>query len=172
MSNNENSRQKYISKYYINKKIIEVKNNIKEDNVLSYYKNKSQDKIKENYKKQYAENKCIETYKELMENDPIFRITNSMSTRVRTVLKECNISKDFEYNDLLSCTIRELKIYLETRFKDGMSYENYGEWEVDHIYPVSKFNLINKVEFNKCFNYKNLQPLWKTENRSKSNKIL
>lgn len=57
-------------------------------------------------------------------------------------------------------------------FKDDMSFDNYGEWELDHIIPISSFNLHNNDELFKCFNYKNVQPLWKTENRKKSNKIL
>jgi hypothetical protein len=44
-----------------------------------------------------------------------------------------------------------------------MTFENYGEWEIDHMTPISKFNLKD---------YKNLQPLWMIDNRKKSNKIL
>jgi hypothetical protein len=53
-----------------------------------------------------------------------------------------------------------------------MTFDNYGEWELDHIYPISKFNLDDINEVKKCFNYKNIQPLWKLENIKKSNKII
>jgi len=52
-----------------------------------------------------------------------------------------------------------------------MSYDYYGEWEVDHIIPISCFNLNNNEEAQKCFNYTNLQPLWKEDNMKKSNKL-
>ena len=58
------------------------------------------------------------------------------------------------------------------RFKEGMSWRNYGfyGWHIDHIKPVSKFNLLDQKQQKKCFNYKNLQPLWAKENFLKSNK--
>jgi len=57
-------------------------------------------------------------------------------------------------------------------FKNDMTLENYGKWEVDHIMPVSSYDLKNNNKMMECFNYKNLQPLWKEENMAKSNKIV
>jgi hypothetical protein len=51
-----------------------------------------------------------------------------------------------------------------------MSFENYGEWVVDHIRPCASFNLINIDEQKECFNYKNLQPLWALDNLQKGSK--
>ena len=53
-----------------------------------------------------------------------------------------------------------------------MTFENYGEWEIDHIKPISLFNLNNENELFECFNYTNLQPLWKLDNIKKSNKFI
>jgi hypothetical protein len=58
------------------------------------------------------------------------------------------------------------------KLKDNMTFDNHGEWEVDHIIPVSSFDFKDYNNVLKCFNYTNLQPLWKKENREKSNKIL
>jgi len=74
--------------------------------------------------------------------------------------------------ELLGCSYNELKFHLENLFQKGMTFENYGEWELDHVYPISKFNLDDIEEIKKCFNYKNIQPLWMFDNRSKYNKIL
>jgi len=48
-----------------------------------------------------------------------------------------------------------------------MTWENHGEWHIDHIKPCSLFNLLNEDEQKKCFHYTNLQPLWASENLSK-----
>ena len=53
--------------------------------------------------------------------------------------------------------------YLENKFTTGMSWDNLGEWEIDHILPVSKGG---------SFHYTNTQPLWMRENRQKSNKLI
>ena len=61
-------------------------------------------------------------------------------------------------------TIDEFKKHLEKQFDVGMTWNNYGEWEIDHIKPISLFNLNNDEELFECCNYNNLQPLWKKEN--------
>lgn len=71
---------------------------------------------------------------------------------------------------LLGCTIAEFKAHLESLFKKGMTWANYGEWHVDHIKPCSLFDLSLDKEQHVCFNYLNTQPLWASENLSKGNK--
>ena len=51
-----------------------------------------------------------------------------------------------------------------------MSWNNYGEWHVDHIKPCAKFDLSEEEQQKKCFNYKNLQPLWGEDNLKKGDK--
>jgi hypothetical protein len=64
--------------------------------------------------------------------------------------------------------------HLDAQLKDGMTWENYGEWHVDHKLPISSFTFtdMNDPEFKKCWSLENLQPLWELENLSKSNHIL
>jgi len=71
----------------------------------------------------------------------------------------------------LGCSVPELKIYLESKFQEGMSWDNWGQtgWHIDHIKPLSSFNLQDRDEFLKANHYTNLQPLWAEENRKKSN---
>lgn len=72
----------------------------------------------------------------------------------------------------LGCSIADLKKHLESRFKDGMSWNNYGRfgWTIDHIKPLSSFDLTNDDQFMKASHYTNLQPLWWQENITKGNK--
>lgn len=71
----------------------------------------------------------------------------------------------------LGCTLMELMDHLESKFQDGMNWENYGEWHIDHIKPLSIFDLINEEDFKIAVHYKNLQPLWAIDNLKKSNKV-
>jgi hypothetical protein len=75
---------------------------------------------------------------------------------------------------LLGYTSDELKLNLEKRFKSGMSWDNYGEWHIDHIVPRAAFNITcaEDFDFKRCWALDNLQPLWKTDNFYKSNKLI
>ena len=73
---------------------------------------------------------------------------------------------------LLGCNIEDFKLHLASKFQDGMSFENYGKWHIDHIRPCSSFDLTDIEQQKQCFHYTNTQPLTKLENRTKSNKIL
>lgn len=67
----------------------------------------------------------------------------------------------------LGCSIDELKKHLESRFTEGMSWDNYGEWHIDHIRPLASFNLLEENEVKLACHYTNLQPLWARDNLSK-----
>jgi hypothetical protein len=89
------------------------------------------------------------------------------------VLKKNKTYKTSNIISLLGCTLDEVKQYLEKQFINNMSWENHGDcWEIDHIIPCDFFDLTNIYDQQRCFHYTNLQPLNKTENRIKSNKIL
>ena len=70
----------------------------------------------------------------------------------------------------LGCSVENLRIFIEDRFQPGMSWDNYGQWHIDHVKPLSKFNLTDKKELKKACHYSNLQPLWAKDNLKKSNK--
>ena len=69
----------------------------------------------------------------------------------------------------LGCSYKKYKLFLENKFKKGMSWSNMGKsgWEIDHIKPISLFDLTKKSDQKKAFNFRNTQPLWSYENRSK-----
>ena len=100
--------------------------------------------------------------------DVDFLMANRLRTLVRVSLK--NNSKSSKTMELLGCSIGRFKEYLSDKFMDGMSWDNYGKWHIDHIRPCSSFNLKNSEDQKRCFYYKNLQPLWAKDNLVKSNK--
>jgi hypothetical protein len=71
---------------------------------------------------------------------------------------------------LLGCSLDHLKAHLESQFRHGMSWANYGKWHIDHIIPCSAFDLSNPKQQQICFHWSNLQPLWAKENRKKRTK--
>jgi hypothetical protein len=118
------------------------------------YRRKESIKIKNNDKNRYIKD----------------RISNNLRSRVSKivsgVVKQGSAIKD------LGCTVDELKIYLESQFQPGMSWNNYGQdtWHIDHIKPLASFDLSNSDELKKAVHYTNLQPLWAKDNLKKSNK--
>jgi len=102
-------------------------------------------------------------------NSPTYRIACNLRRRFHHALKGNN--KSISVLALIGCSVEELKRYIESQFQSGMSWANYGEWEIDHIYPCSKFDLSKSEAQQKCFHYTNLQPLWERDNLEKGNKI-
>jgi hypothetical protein len=75
--------------------------------------------------------------------------------------------------ETLGYTRDELYSHLEAKFKDGMSFDNYGDWHIDHIVPLSAHNYEtpDDIDFKRAWALENLQPLWKGENLKKSWKL-
>lgn len=97
------------------------------------------------------------------------RIKDALRSRVRVALhqyKKGSRKGGGAVKDL-GCSIEELLTHLESQFTTGMSWENYGEWELDHIKPLSLFDLTDSVQFKEAANFKNLQPLWRVDNQKK-----
>lgn len=104
--------------------------------------------------------------------DPQFKLIKTLRSRLGTAVRRQNSSKNNNTIDLLGCSVSFLKEYLQTKFKEGMTWENHGEWHIDHIRPCASFNLLDEEEQKKCFHYTNLQPLWASENLSKGCKFI
>jgi hypothetical protein len=164
------------------KKLLEwVRSQIKnEEDPFSFEKKKRQQYYNENkksileYNKKYFQKNKQKLSKDRThkyKTDPQYKISEILRKRVRIALK--GKSKPGSAVKDLGCTIDELKIYIENQFREGMTWGNHGVkgWHIDHIKPLSSFNLEDPEQFKEACHYKNLQPLWATENLSKGKKI-
>ena len=107
-------------------------------------------------------------YKMKMKTDPTYKLTQYMRSRVRNAIYNQFSSKACSTLELVGCTPLDLKEHLQSSFTEGMTWENYGEWHVDHMRPCASFDLTIDTEQRKCFHYTNLQPLWAEDNIRKS----
>ena len=103
-------------------------------------------------------------------NDPLYAISHRVRSRVSMAYK--GKLKADSTKKLIGCDFKFFCLYLESKFKPGMSWGNRQEWQIDHIIPISKFDLSNIDEAKKAFHWSNCQPLWKEENLRKGNRIL
>jgi hypothetical protein len=104
-------------------------------------------------------------------NDINFRLSNAMRSRVRAAVKSGGGEKAALTMELIGCTIDQLRTFLEAEFSDGMTWDNYGEWHIDHDRPCASFNLEDPEEQKRCFHWTNLQPLWAKDNLSKGDRL-
>jgi hypothetical protein len=156
--NNKEKRLKYFSEW-------QKENYDYRKEYMKEYREKNADKIRE-VKRTYERTRKA--------NDPLYKLISNFRTAIYQVLKENNVDKNGHYFEILKYSPDELISHLENQFKDGMTWDNYGEWHVDHIKAISLHNIkeIGDEEFMKCWSLDNLQPMWGKENIRKSNKII
>jgi hypothetical protein len=99
-----------------------------------------------------------------------FRLAKNLRTRLFQALQN-NQKAGSAVNDL-GCSIQHLKLHLELFWDDGMLWNNWNlnGWHIDHIKPLSSFDLTNREQFLEANHYTNLQPLWAEDNYSKNNR--
>ena len=102
------------------------------------------------------------------ESKDVRRFKTNLRSRVSHALSRN--SKSASTETLVGCSMDELRDHLESQFTAGMTWDNYGEWHVDHIKPCAMFDFsIDSHQFQ-CFHYTNMQPLWAIDNYKKGNK--
>lgn len=172
--------QKYKGGKKVASKKYQLKNQTRLSNYHKEWQKNNRDKLN-TYHKEWRE-KNIDRHrknkrvyqKHKRHTDPIYKLISNFRSAIYIVLKENNLQKYGHYFDILGYTPKRLIEHLEKQFNDEMTWDNYGEWHVDHIKPISSFNIIEigDDEFMECWSLENLQPLWGLENIKKSNKLL
>lgn len=159
-------KQKEKSKQWREENKEKVKENMKKwlENNREYKAQKDRE-YRETHKEQYNENMKkwrTEQYQKMKEeNGPEFikyKLKTNISRRIREILGQQKSERCMDY---VGCSLDQLKMHIESTFSDGMSWDNYGEWHIDHIIPCAAFGI---DEMKACWYYKNLQALWAKDN--------
>jgi hypothetical protein len=103
--------------------------------------------------------------------DPRFKLSVNLRCRLHDALKG-NYKAGSAVRDC-GCSMEALRLYLESKFQPGMTWANWGinGWHIDHIRPLSSFDLTDREQFLKACHYTNLQPLWAKDNLSKGDRL-
>lgn len=125
-------------------------------------------KIRINNKTQLNKNRNIYRYKRY-KNNIQYKLKENLRSRIWIALQG-NI-KSLSTMFLIGCEIDYLMYYIQEQFKPDMSWDNYGDWHIDHIKPCASFDLSKPEEQRACFHYTNLQPLWAEDNLRKRDKF-
>lgn len=135
---------------------------------VAAYKKANPEWISEQNKRHKAKHreKILARQRHRYATEPNFRLSRLMRCALWRMAK-FGWKKAGPCTQYIGCEFNELRLYLESKFKPGMTWANHGQWEIDHITPLSWFDLTDDAQCRKAWHYTNLQPLWKHENRTK-----
>ena len=131
------------------------------------------------YNREYAK-KCSDDVKQkISENrkryrrdrqeiDVNYKLRRTLPARIKAAIKHAKSEKCASSIKLLGCSIDQVRKHLEAQFENGMTWDNHGEWHIDHIKPCVAFDLTDPEQQRDCFHYTNLQPLWAQDNLQKA----
>lgn len=104
------------------------------------------------------------------QSNPMQQLRDNVGNALRSALKANKGGRKWE--EIVGYNSEVLKLWLESKFQPGMSWDNYGEWHIDHKRPVSWFDFsVKPLEVaRECWALENLQPLWAIENHRKGNR--
>lgn len=154
--NNKGKRKIIVKKYDQN-------NKDKKKSYNDIWRKINPDKVKEKNKRSYVK----------QQSAPSGKLNNSMSSGIYVSLKK-GAKAGRHWEALVGYTVDQLKKHLEKQFKAGMTWDNYGQWHIDHIIPLSahNFNSPEDMDFKRAWALKNLQPMWAIENIKKRDKLM
>lgn len=170
---------KVCTKCKIEKEVTEFhKRKIKKDGLSSsckdcfkQYYQANKEHIKETSRKWLQANKehHNEYRRKRKKTDALYKMKGNLRTRTSLVFRNKGYSKNTKTQEMLGVDWEVTKQYIERQFKKGMSWNNYGEWHIDHIIPLASANTPERLK--KLCHYTNLQPMWAVDNLIKSDSI-
>lgn len=161
-------------------------NKDKHSEYLTKYHSENSEKIKDydkqwiknniNYKKDYYKKnkshiiiKGMEWRRKKLKKDPLFKLRIYLGNRINFSIQNQGYKKTSKTHELLGASFEVVKKHIEKQFIEGMNWDNYGVWYIDHKIPLSSAK--NEEELINLFHYINLQPLWALDNLKKGAKL-
>lgn len=145
------------------------KDKIKKVTDIYYINNKEKSYNRSTFYRKINSEKLNLQIKLKKENNSLYKLKCSLRCRTTNAFKSKRWCKDNKLKDILGCSYTDIKSYLESKFSEGMSWNNHGKWHIDHIIPLTSAS--TKEELIKLCHYSNLQPLWAKDNIEKGCKL-
>ena len=120
--------------------------------------------------KDYLNKTGRERQKKRRSLEPLYNFKLKLRDSISKSLKRGGYTKRSKTFDILGVDYETFQTYISRKFKEGMTFENHGEWHLDHIIPMASAN--TEEEAIKLNHYTNFQPLWATDNLKKSDNII
>ena len=140
--------------------------------IIKEWRGRNKHKSAEYYYKDHEQSLKWQRASYLRHKDiPMFKLNHAISNGTRRSLRGNKFGRHWE--SLVGYTVDDLEKHLEPLFTVGMTWENYGDWHIDHIIPIAlwQYSSYEDREFKQCWSLANLQPLWAEENIKKGSKI-
>lgn len=175
-ANNKGGKRAYDAKYYAENAVeLKMKRVDKREGKSAYnaqYRIDNAAEIKAKRAKLETRNARAAREFERYHRDPAFKMAISLRGRLSGAIK--GKSKRGSAVKLLGCSVEEVIIYIEKQWTDGMTWENWSRfgWHIDHVLPLSSFDLEDPTQLATVCHYSNLRPLWWHDNLSKGGRVL
>lgn len=136
---------------------------------ISQHKNRYQGSEKSAIRRKQYRSRRNELRRKRRLEDIKWAMADRLRKRVGRAMRDhAGGRKNKKTAELIGCSMDEFMAYIEARFSPGMTWENRSEWHIDHIRPCASFdNLMDEDQQRQCFNFTNMQPLWKSDNIKK-----
>lgn len=148
--------------------------------VVAEWRKNNRDSIRQKHKEWRDKNRntlrdCNRKYsRDKREKDLNYRLSGNIRSRLGDALRKAHVprGKLSAVSDM-GCSVEFLIQHLESLFEEGMNWDNYGGngWTVDHVVPLSAWNLADESQFLAACNYRNLRPMWGSKNNSKNDRL-
>jgi hypothetical protein len=166
----KNKYKELVKKKKKNKKIYYHENQKEQNEKLKIWRKLNTNKLIEYSKRKYCKNKERYSFlfKKRFAEDSKFKLKVATRNLIGQCFKRKSFKKNSKTEKIIGCSFENFKAHIESQFKSGMSWDNWGEWHIDHIMPVSMAK--TEDEIIRLNHHRNLRPLWAHENLSKSDK--
>lgn len=109
---------------------------------------------------------CDKKRHERLKHDPAYQLVSKLRKRLCQAIRQGTKGGSAVID--LGCSIETFRSYIEALFLAGMTWENWGrgpdKWHLDHIKPLSAFDLTARHQFLEACHFSNYQPLWQGDN--------